>query len=103
MTGQMDEGMVPVSLLWSRYLQQWEYEVKTMQREEDKDGVRFTSINHPDICKHGSQAARDEDKPTYSCVVLLRFPRLSGMVPVSWLEKRSLQQWQHEWCRVRIY
>ena len=50
----------------------------------------------PDICKHGSQAARDEEKPTYSCVVLLRFPRLSGMVPVSWLLARFLQQWEHE-------
>ena len=41
--GQMDEGMVPVSLLAARSLQQWEHEDKTMQREEDKDGVRFTS------------------------------------------------------------
>ena len=42
--GQMDEGMVPVSWLLSRDLQQWEYEDKTIQRKEDKDGVRFTTI-----------------------------------------------------------
>ena len=40
----MDEGMVPVSLLSERVLQQWEDGVETMQREDDKDGVRFTSI-----------------------------------------------------------
>ena len=41
--GQMDEGMVPVSWLEERPLQQWDYDVKTMQREDGKDGVRFTS------------------------------------------------------------
>ena len=33
--GQMDEGMVPVSLLRLSCLQQWEDEAKTMQREDD--------------------------------------------------------------------
>ena len=46
-------GMVPVSWLPPRSLQQWEHEDKTMQREdEDKDGVRFTSITR--LMKHGS-------------------------------------------------
>ena len=34
-TGQIDEGMVPVSLLRLSCLQQWEDEAKTMQREDD--------------------------------------------------------------------
>ena len=33
--GQMDEGMVPVSWLEARDLQQWEHEVETMQTEDD--------------------------------------------------------------------
>ena len=35
-------GMLPVSWLKARNLQQWEHEAKTTQRQEDKDGVRFT-------------------------------------------------------------
>ena len=54
--GQMDEGMVPVSLLIWRSLQQWEQEVKTMQRVGAKDGVRFTSITR--LMKHGSTGSR---------------------------------------------
>ena len=33
--GQMDEGMVPVSWLEARDLQQWEHEVETMQTKDD--------------------------------------------------------------------
>ena len=55
----MDEGMVPVSWLLSRDLQQWEYEDKTMQREEDTNGVRFTTINH----HQARQAAGEKERP----------------------------------------
>ena len=33
---------------------------------------------------------------TYRVFRLVRFPRLAGMVPVSWLESRNLQQWDQE-------
>ena len=48
--GQMDEGMMPVSLLLMRPLQQWQHK----QRDDDKDRVRFTTTI---LIKHGSKAA----------------------------------------------
>ena len=33
---------------------------------------------------------------TYKTVKFVRFPRLSGMVPVSLFCQRYLQQWEHE-------
>ena len=54
----MDEGMVPVSWLVSRALQQWEHEVKTGRTEEDKDGVRFTTII---IIKHDRRSRRGRE------------------------------------------
>jgi hypothetical protein len=84
----MDEGMVPFSWLLQRSLQQWEHEDKTTQREGGKDGVRFTTT-------HGQQE-RKRGRTYSPSVRLLRFPKLAGMVPVSWLEPRNLQQWEHE-------
>ena len=75
-------GMVPVSLLRQKDLQQWEHEAKTMQREGGKNGVRFTTII---LIRHDKQQERKRGR-TYRYSRLLRFPRLSGMVPVSLLE-----------------
>ena len=51
-------GMVPVSWLEGTDLHQWEHKAKTMQSEDGKDGVRFTSITR--LTKHGSVAAGEE-------------------------------------------
>jgi hypothetical protein len=96
MRGQMDEGMVPVSLLWSRVLQQWEDGVETMQREDDTDGVRFTSIITLIYASTARRQHETKRSRTYRSLRLVRFPRLAGMVPVSWLEPKFLQQWEHE-------
>ena len=65
--GQMDEGMVPVSWLSLRYLQQWEHEAKTIQREDDKDGVRFISTQLAHLSRSSTdrrhQAAGEEERP----------------------------------------
>jgi hypothetical protein len=78
-----------------RALQQWEQEVKTMQRVGGKDGVIFTTLHH----HQARRTLREQERKrghTYRPCRLFRFPRLSGMVPVSWLEPRTLQQWEHE-------
>ena len=84
--------MVPVSWLLWRFLQQREHEAETIRREKDKDGVRFIRST---LMKHDRQQERKRGR-TYSCCRLLRFPRLAGMVPVSCLFWRILQQWEHE-------
>ena len=66
--------------------------MKTMQREDDKDKVRFTSVI---LIKHDRQQERKRGR-TYRDCRLVRFPRLSGMLPVSWLVSSSLQQWEYE-------
>ena len=77
-----------------RYLQQWEHE----QRDDDNlNGVRFTSVT---LIKHDRQQERRRGR-TYSCCRLLRFPKLSGMVPLSPVGAvavgvMDLQQWEHE-------
>ena len=66
-----------------------------MQRERKTKTESDSSISP--FIRHGSQAAGEEDGPrTYRTVRLLRFPRLAGMVPVSWLVARYLQQWEHK-------
>ena len=80
-------GMVPFSLLVARFLQQWEHEVKTMQRERERERQRRSEIHHyhPHLESTAHrQPERSKRGRTYRRTRLLRFPRLAGMVPVSW-------------------
>ena len=79
-----------------RDLQQWAHEAKTMQREEDKDGVRFTTTTtlHPEGTGHRQQ--KRKRGRTYRVSRLLRFSRLAKMGPVRLFCSRYLQQWEHE-------
>ena len=51
--------MVPVSWLLARFLQQWEHEAKTMQREDDKNGVSLLKFALVKTAK----AAGEEEGP----------------------------------------
>ena len=66
--------MVPVSLLLARSLQQWGHEDKTMQREKDIDGVRFTSITLRD----GSKAVGEDERPHLQLPQALDVPQAVG-------------------------
>ena len=70
-----------------------------MQREADKYRVRFTTFTHIKTAQRQQKRKRGR---TYRSDMLLRFPRLSGMVPVSWLLPSHLQQWEHEDKTMRI-
>ena len=54
--------------------------------------MRFTLI-YARTAQRQQERKRDR---THRVCRLLRFPRLAGMVPVSLLLERSLQQWEHE-------
>ena len=45
-----------------------------MQREKDKDGVRFTSI----ALRHGSKAAGEEERPHLQGIQVLEVPQAVG-------------------------
>ena len=96
----MLSGMVPVSWLRERSLQQWvggdasegwNGDVRELERD-DREG-EYDGIEKK---RNEREKGGEPSKPilnTYSRLRLVMLPMLSGIVPVSWLPLRFLQQW----------